>query len=84
MINLFALTEQEELEQEQVSTPQFVSKDDGSYIVVARFRNRQDYENFVTLIGQPKLKAHSKVNMLKINYPEQIDQETTLEFLLQD
>ena len=46
-----------------------IDKQGSGYTVVIRFRNKEDYFNFVDLIKQPKLKIYSKLNMRETSWP---------------
>lgn len=51
---------------------------DGSYVVIVRFRNEEDYFNFADRIGQPKLKVYNRSIVRHTDYPLHKPQEFSL------
>ena len=72
--NLFVLSGDEELVEDEAIRPEWVDKKDGSFIILTRFRNKADLDNFADLIGQPKLKRlQSSFTPVKVQFPEEIN-----------
>jgi len=75
--NLFST--EDEVNEDITSAPEFVSSDDGSYVVIARFRNEKDFYEFADLIGQPKLKVYNKTLIRKTVYPDLVGKDNPFE-----
>ena len=52
--------------------PEFKNKDFTGYTVLARFRNKADYDEFMDLIGESKLKYNPKKIIHKVVWPKNI------------
>ena len=79
-MNLFS--EEELVEEQESGTPEFVKVGDGSYIIIVRFRNQEDYYKFLDLIGQPKLKVYNKTKIKETVWPEVLPENNLFEMQL--
>jgi hypothetical protein len=52
--------------------PEFIDKGDGTYSIVVRFRNQEDYYEFLDKIGKSKLKVYNPTRVRETSWPEEV------------